>query len=131
MKYIFDTDTLIYWMKGNINISNRIVSEGFSSIASADISKAELYYGAYKSSKIESNLIAIKNMMERVNFLPFNDPAQSLFGMLKADLERKGNRVDNFDLIIAATALAYNLTLVTNNTSHMQRIPNLKIENWI
>lgn len=130
MRYLLDTGIIIYWMKGNRSISNKIVSEGFSNIASADISKAELYYGAYKSQRTEANLAAIKNLSERINFVPFNEPAQSVFGMLKADLEKKGTRLDDVDLMIASTAIAFNLVLVTNNTGHMQRIPGIQIENW-
>jgi predicted nucleic acid-binding protein len=52
------------------------------------------------------------------------------FGMLKADLEKIGIRLDDFDLAIAACALANNLILVTNNTKHFERIEGLKQENW-
>jgi tRNA(fMet)-specific endonuclease VapC len=50
--------------------------------------------------------------------------------MLKANLEQSGTRLDDFDLILASCALAYNLTLVTNNEKHFKRIDGLKIENW-
>ena len=59
MIYLLDTDTLIYWMKGNKPISNKVLSIGFHSIKASNISKAELYYGAYKSKKANENLIAI------------------------------------------------------------------------
>ena len=131
MKYLLDTDIIIYWMKGDRNISQKIISAGFSSIAAADITKAELYYGAYKSQRTEENLAAIKNLSEKVNFVPFNDPAQSVFGMLKADLEKKGTRLDDIDLMIASTAISFNLILITNNISHMQRIPGINIQNWL
>ena len=131
MKYLLDTDIIIYWMKGNRDISHKIVSEGFSNIAAADISKAELYYGAYKSLRTEANLAAITTLTERISFIPFNDPSQSIFGMIKADLERKGTRLDDVDLMIASTAIAFNLVLVTNNINHMQRIPGINIENWV
>jgi len=131
VKYLLDTDIIIYWMKGNRDISHKIVSEGFSNIAAADISKAELYYGAYKSLRTEANLAAITTLTERISFIPFNDPSQSIFGMIKADLERKGTRLDDVDLMIASTAIAFNLVLVTNNINHMQRIPGINIENWV
>jgi tRNA(fMet)-specific endonuclease VapC len=79
MIYLLDTDTVIYWMKGDKNISQKVIDSGFHAIAVSDITKAELYYGAYKSQRTDENLAAIKNMAERVSFLPFNDPAQSIF----------------------------------------------------
>jgi len=53
-----------------------------------------------------------------------------IFGLLKSDLELSGNRLDDFDLIIAAIALSHNLTLVSNNEKHFKRIEGLKYENW-
>jgi tRNA(fMet)-specific endonuclease VapC len=52
------------------------------------------------------------------------------FGSLKADLERRGSTVDDFDLVIASTALVFNYTLVTNNERHFRFIPGLRVENW-
>jgi predicted nucleic acid-binding protein len=118
-------------VKGNKNISTNVLKTGFNNIVSSDISKAELYYGAYKSKKVTSNLASIKHLSERINFLPFNEPAQEIFGKSKALLEKKGTRLDDLDLMIASTALSYNLTLVTNNADHMSRIPDLTIENWV
>lgn len=130
MIYLLDTDTIIYWLKGNQNISRKVLVEGFHNIAASDITKAELYYGAFKSQKMSENLASIKTLSERVSFLPFNDPAQTLFGENKARLEREGKRLDDMDLMIAATALAFNLVLVTNNSGHFERIPGLRIKNW-
>jgi len=53
-----------------------------------------------------------------------------IFGRLKADLEGKGSPLDDFDLIIATSALSHNLTLVTNNEKHFKRIEGLKLTNW-
>lgn len=88
MIYLLDTDTIIYWFKGNRNISSKIISSGFHSVAFSDITKAELYYGAYKSRRTEENLAAIKNLSERVNCLPFSEPAQAQFGKLKSTLRK-------------------------------------------
>jgi tRNA(fMet)-specific endonuclease VapC len=131
MIYLLDTDTVIYWMKGNKNISQKVIYSGFHAIAVSDITKAELYYGAYKSQRTDENLTAIKNIAERVSFLPFNDPAQSTFGKVKAQLEKAGRRLDDMDLMIASTALASSLILVTNNAAHFERITGLKVENWM
>jgi len=91
----------------------------------------ELYYGVYKSQKVTSNLAKIKTLEQAFNVLPIGMESVEIFGMLKAQLEIKGTRLDDFDLIIASCALANNLTLVTNNIRHFQRIEGLKLTTWI
>ena len=122
MIYLLDTDITIYWMKGNKTISNKVVNIGFSNVGISDLTRAELYYGAYKSKRINENLTAIKILEDKINFIPFNEPAQSLFGQIKAKLENIGKRLDDMDIMIASTAIAYNLTLITNNINHFERI---------
>lgn len=131
MIYLLDTDTIIYWIKGNKNISNKITSIGFNNISSSITSKTELYYGAYKSNKKEKNLEIITKLTRKIQFLDFNDSCQQHFGKLKVELEKKGMIIDDFDLMIAATAISYDLVLITNNIRHFSRIDNLVIENWI
>ena len=131
MIYLLDTDTLIHWMTGNREISKRILSMGLHNIASSDISKAERYYGAYRSKRVSENLHAIRNLSEKINFIPFNDPAQAIFGKIKSDMEKSGQGINDFDIMIASTALAYNLTLITTNTVFMEKIPALKITSFI
>jgi len=95
MIYLLDTDTIIYWMKGNRNISDKVLSNGYHNITASDITKAELYFGAYKSERKEKNLASIKILTEKINFLPFNDPAQAIYGEQRAKLEKAGNRLDD------------------------------------
>lgn len=90
----------------------------------------ELYYGAYKSEKVESNLAKVKIIETGFTLLRAGEEIVELFGRLKAQLETKGQRVDDFDLVIASTALSHNLILVTNNTRHFQRIEGITLENW-
>ena len=90
----------------------------------------ELYYGAYKSQKLTGNLAKIKTIEQSLEIIPVGIEAAEIFGMLKSKLEKTGSRLDDFDLIIAACSLAHNLTLVTNNEKHFQRIEELKLANW-
>ncbi len=78
----------------------------------------ELYYGAYKSQKVTGNLAKIKMLEQSIEMIPLGQESAEIFGMLKAQLEIQGNRLDDFDLAIASSALAHNLTLVTNNAEH-------------
>ena len=94
MIFLLDTDTIVYWLNGNKNISSEILSVGFNNIAASVVTKAELYYGAYKSLNIEKNLQTIFNVSQKVEFLPFNELSQANFGKLKVKLEKNGDGSD-------------------------------------
>ena len=98
--------------------------------AVAAMSIGELAYGAEKSRDPEAE----RRKIERLSSVLFEcDATKSvmlLFGRIKADLEAKGCRIADADIIIAATALESGMTLVTGNTKHFARIPELKLENW-
>jgi len=63
--------------------------------------------------------------------VPFNDADAGIYGLLRADLEKKGKIIGSYDLQPAAQDISLDLILVTNNTAEFERIPNLKLENWI
>ena len=131
MIYLLDTDIVIYWIKGNRNISKNIISIGYNNISSSIITKTELLYGAYKSQNVEKNLETIHKLSKKMQFLDFSDSCQHIYARIKVGLVSKGMILDDLDTMIAATAIAYDLILVTNNSRHFSRIPNLIIENWV
>ena len=131
MKYLFDTDILIYWLKGNQAIERKAVAFGLENIGYSIISLAELYFGAYNSEQIEKNLQAIKTVQQKLALINCNDKSSQLFGMIKAQLTQQGNIIMDADILIGSIAQANELILVTNNTKHFQRIPNLQLENWL
>ncbi|MFH0726225.1 MAG: PIN domain-containing protein [Pseudomonadota bacterium] len=90
----------------------------------------ELYYGAYKSQKMESNLAKVRKIENSLEIITVSRETAEIFGMLKTKLEATAMPLDDFDLILAATALSHNLILITNNERHFNRIDGLKIENW-
>ena len=90
----------------------------------------ELYYGAYKSQKVESNLAKIKTLENSIEIIPLGKEVVEIFGIYKEKLERSGTPLVDFDLILAACAMTNNLVLVTNNTKHFKRIEGLKITDW-
>ncbi len=95
------------------------------------ISKAELYFGAHNSEHISENLDNIQIISETISLLPFDEAAAEKFGTIKADLKKSGLIIMDADIMIASVALANDLTLVTNNTKHFERIAELRIENWV
>ena len=129
--YLLDTDTVIFNLKGHETVRENLQRHFDDPIKISIVTIMELYYGAYKSQRVTSNLAKIKTLEQSLEIIPIGQESAEIFGMLKAQLETQGSRLDDFDLAIAACALAHNLTLVTNNIEHFKRIDGLKLENWI
>ena len=92
--------------------------------------KAELYYGAYKSSRCNENLALLTQFFGAFVTVPFDRIAEEIYGQIRAELTRQGNPGGPNDLLIGATALAHKLVLVTHNVREFRRLPNLQIEDW-
>ncbi len=128
--YLLDTDTVIYILKGHPTVEQNLQTHLHDPVKLCVITLMELYYGAYKSQKVTSNLAKIRTLESSVEILPVGQEVVEIFGMEKAELERHGTLLDDFDLVLGGCALAHNLTLVTNNVRHFKKIEGLKIINW-
>ena len=128
--FLLDSDTVIFALKGNPAVRANLKVHLEAPIKVSVVTCMELYYGAYKSQKVNSNLAKIRTLEESLEVIPLGPEISGVFGKLKAQLESSGARLDDFDLAIAACALAYDLTLVTNNTKHFRRVEGLKLANW-
>ena len=129
-KYILDTDTCIYWLNGDQQIEKKVVGAGLANIFITVITECELFYGAYKSSRVDKNLEVLKALREKVKTIHTTKDIAPLYGRIKAELERAGQVIDDADLLIASIVLATKSILVTNNTDHFDRVSGLQIENW-
>jgi tRNA(fMet)-specific endonuclease VapC len=129
-KYILDTDTCIYWLNGDQQIEKKVVGAGLANIFTTVITECELFYGAYKSSRVDKNLGVLKALREKVKTIHTTKDIAPLYGRIKAELERAGRVIDDADLLIASIVLATKSILVTNNTDHFSRVSGLQIENW-
>lgn len=127
--YLLDTDILVFLKRGKYDIQGRIERIGKSNIALSEISLAELYVGVYKGGYGDLEPI-LRFLSETFNVLPISSVIKT-FAKIRASLESQGNRLPDFDLLIAATAIAGGYTLVTHNTRHFSRIPGLKVVDWI
>jgi tRNA(fMet)-specific endonuclease VapC len=128
--YLLDTDILIYSLKGHESVVRHLEIHQHDPLKISVISLMELYYGAYKSKKVTANLARVRWIESVFDVLPVDLSTAGTFGMIKSSLEFQGTPLDDFDLMIAAVALAFNLTLVTNNEKHFCRVEGLKLENW-
>ena len=128
--YLLDTDIVIYSLKGHSTVKKNLERNLHVALKISIVTLMELYYGAYKSQKVASNLGKIKRIEDAIEIISLGRDSAEIFAMLKAELEKAGNPIDDFDLILAACALSHDLILVTNNVKHFKRIQGLKLENW-
>jgi tRNA(fMet)-specific endonuclease VapC len=129
MKYVIDTDTIIYYLKGKQSVVDGFLRH-FDTISTTMINVSELYFGAYNSEKIKQNLKTIKEFTATLDTLEFCEKSAEIFGEQKAKLKVSGTIIADMDLMIASIAIANKHTLVTNNTKHFERIEGLKLDNW-
>ncbi|HZS37252.1 MAG TPA: PIN domain-containing protein [Polyangia bacterium] len=128
--YLLDTDIIIFLLRGtHPAIADRVRLVGDRRIAAAAITFADLYYGAWCSTRVDEGLRAVDQFRRRVRMIPFDRRAAVLFGRLKSGL--RGHAPGDSDLFIAATALAADAVLVTNNLRHFAAIDGLAVESWV
>jgi tRNA(fMet)-specific endonuclease VapC len=106
---------------------NRVPNDA---ICTSIIVAAEVRYGAAKkdSPRLTAQLEAILSGLE---ILPFKEPADTIYGALRSQLEKMGTPIGPNDLLIAAHALANGCTLVTGNVQEFSRVPGLQVDNWL
>jgi len=130
--YLLDTNICIYIInKKPLKVIEQIKRLQPHQIKLSSISLGELEYGVSKSRDRERNRTALIHFVAAFDIVAFNDADAEIYGLLRADLEKKGKIIGPYDLQIAAQALTRDLILVTNNTAEFERIPNLKLENWL
>ncbi len=132
MIYYLDSNICIYFLKGLYSsIMENIKNINPDNIKIPSIVKGELLYGAEKSEQRTKNLTRINQFLEPFEIVPFDNNCSVVYSRIRADMEQKGTGIGPNDYIIAATVLAKNGILVTNNTKEFERIKNLRIENWV
>ena len=132
MEYMLDTNICIYIIKEKPEkVINKFHTLDVGDVCISSITLAELEYGVEKSQYTERNRLALAGFLSSIEILSFSDKATEEYGKIRFDLERQGNIIGAYDLMIGAHALSENLILVTNNMKEFQRINNLSLENWV
>lgn len=132
--YLFDTDTLSNLLKKSPspNLLVRLQKVARKDQFTTAITIGEMVYGAYKSERSEYFLEKLdKLLLPNLTILAFDEAAARQYGVLRANLEKAGTPVSEPDLRIASICLVHNLTLITGNTKHFVKVPELKMENWL
>lgn len=128
-KYLLDTCVCISMFRNEGRVRETLQRIGPKNCFISEITVAELYFGLAKASDKNRKLNDIREVQRLFRVIPAYSSFKE-YGEIRYDLEHKGQRVDQFDLLIGATALHHKMILVTSNLKHFERINGLTIENW-
>ncbi len=132
IKYMLDTDTCISLIKARPDkISRRLSRLPVEDVGISSIVAAELWYGVALSEKKKQNEAALQDFLDFVKVLDWPTGACPVYGRIRAHRKKKGTLIGAMDLLIASHASFLNAVLVTNNTREFDRVPELKMENWL
>ena len=131
MKYMLDTNICIYLIKQKPpQVLEHFQEHVFGDIGVSVITVAELQYGVKKSQQIKKNNEALEQFLLPLVISEFDYHAATQYANIRAELESKGMPIGALDTLIAAHALSLGVTLVTNNTKELSRVPGIVIANW-
>ena len=130
-QYLLDTNIVIEYLRHNTVVADKIKSVGVDNCAISVITVHELYWGVYEAPEkyFISELSKVEIIKKYFDIIPL--PENDSYAKTKSSLKKKGEMVDDFDILIAATAMQNNMVVVTDNLSHFERINGISIENWV
>ncbi len=132
LRYLLDTNICIYIAKQRPpSVAARFAKLAAGSVGMSLITYGELRYGAEKSSQRGSALDKLERLQSMILVITLDAAVGERYGAIRAHLERAGTPIGNNDLWIAAHALSLGVTLISNNTREFERVPKLKLANWI
>jgi tRNA(fMet)-specific endonuclease VapC len=131
--YVLDTNIVSFLMRGNALVAGRIQSKERSEVLIPQPAIAEIEYGLSRlpnSARRRKLRRVFEVVLAELGRAEWTDVVSRAFGEIKADLERRGVRLEDFDVAMAAHARALGATLVTDDVTDLKRIPGLSVENW-
>ncbi|MBW2328615.1 MAG: type II toxin-antitoxin system VapC family toxin [Deltaproteobacteria bacterium] len=132
MRYLLDTNICIAIIKDcPAEVKEKLEQTAIGEVAISSVVLAELCYGIELSSKQKQNREALDNFLQYATVLDWPEKAGIEYGRIRAFLKGRGTPIGANDLLIAVHALAIDATLVSDNTREFQRVPGLRLENWL
>lgn len=132
VRYLLDTDICIYMIRHKPEqLLRRLTSLPVGDVGISSITAAELQYGVQRNSRPEQNAEALTLFLLPLVITDFDYQAAEVYGRIRARLENDGKPIGPLDTLIAAHAASMDATLVTNNVKEFDRVPKLRIENWL
>lgn len=130
MNYLLDTNICSALLEGDTELNRQLRVQKSSDFFLCSIVKAELIFGARKSSRVAANIKLLDEFFPRFVSLPFDDSAAEYYGLMRTSLSKAGTPIGANDLFIASIALANDLTILTRNRNEFFRVPALRVETW-
>ena len=128
---ILDTNICVRFLRGDESVVRRLLdADENDDLRIPAMVEGELFYGVEKSERRDENREKVKSLLAFLPVCHADDETMEKFGEFKAKAEAAGRRVDDADVIIAATAMRHGALLVTGNTRHFSRFDGLEIEDW-
>lgn len=128
--YLLDTNICIHFMRLKYGVAKHIEEIGWEHCCISEITVAELFYGAERSDNVAKNRKLVESFCQDIEIIPIGT-ALKKYARNKAILCKQGTPIEDLDLFIGSTATANQLIMVTENVKHLQRIPDIQIENWV
>lgn len=127
MKYLIDTDWVIEYLKGREPVTQTLSDLAHDGLAISILTYGEVYEGIYFGQNPQDNEQSFQSFLRGVNIVPLTQAIMRQYANIRGTLRKKGLLIGDIDILIAATALEYDLTLLTSNTRHYERIPDLQL----
>ena len=129
MTWLLDTSTIVAALRGHVEVRRRLAAASPDDLTVPSVAVAELVYGAERSTDPMRARLVWREFVEPYVVVPFDRAAAEQHGRLRFAL--RAQPIGERDLLIAATALAHGLTVVTGNTREFGRVPGLAVQDWI
>ena len=127
MTYLVDSDWVAEYLKGRVTAVNLLDSLFEEDLAISIITFGEIYEGIYYGTDPQNNELVFRSFLRGVRVLGINRTIARHFALIRGKLRAEGQIIPQPDILIAATALQYDLTLLTRNVRDFERIPDLKL----
>ena len=131
IKYMLDTNIIAYAINKSFpEVISNLLKQSPDEICISAITMAELEYGIMHSSQPERNRAALMIFLAEISVVSFDSNSAYDYGLIRQDLQNKGQLIGANDMLIAAQARSLGVTLVTHNVREFSRVENLKYEDW-
>jgi tRNA(fMet)-specific endonuclease VapC len=133
MKYVLDTNTVLFLMRGDSEVSSRLIAHQRKDVSLPQPVVAEIEYGLARMPRSARRARLRRRfdiLLADLTRAEWTDDVSKAFGLIKAELEKRGERIEDFDVAVASHAVSRDAVLVTDNIEHMSRVPRLRLENW-